>query len=323
MLRLKIPLGRFSTSLFDVFSKRDIVLELVSRIRKLTTPIAEIPLPADRTPISLQTATYFDGEMLHVWYGVSADGTSLTEDIFYTSAPKPFTDWATPVLVIPRPEGWGIRDPTSLITSDYVYLFVQAYDGTAVRSSRLYRIPRTADFTVPANYTYIGVIYDRGATGEFDSVWAASPVPVSLGGMTFCLYEAYDGTNYAIGLLYSKDVESVPYTRIGPVNSFTGEILRNPTSPANPIVPCNWLSPNSFFVHYSDGAYYHIGLAVGDIFANSFELIYPVDPNDGQSNHAAVAVVGVIDNYLYLIMQTWTPEPKRLKLFRVDISDLL
>jgi hypothetical protein len=330
MLRLKIPtrvlLGRYSTSLFDIFSKKDIILEVVSRIRELTTPVSEVPLPEGTTPVSLQSATYFDGERLHVWYGVYKDVWD-NHNIYYTSAKKPFTSWTTPVLVIPRPPGWAIRDPTSLITKDYVYLFYQAWDSaTGIwRSIRIHKVPKTADFADPNSYIYVGEIYSGGGAGEFDEKMAASPAPISIGGMVFCLYEAQNAAGeYALGLLYSSNVENLPYTRLGTLNTFAGTVLRNPITPTQMIVPCNWLSPHSFFIHYYDGARHHCGLAVGDIFANKFELIYPVEPNDGYPQHTNVAVVGVIDGYLYFLIQSFeTTSASRLLLYRVDISDLL
>jgi len=311
----------YSTSLFNIERKNDNIYDIFDRLKKASIYAT---LPRAGSPISLQSATYFDGTYLHVWYGSSPTGNSAEEEIYYTRAAKPFTEWTTPKVVIHRPTGWGIRDPTSLVTKDYVYLFIQAFDGTMFRSMRLYKVPRTADFSDPASYTYVGVIYDRGGAGEFDGVWAASPTPINIGGLTIVLYEAMDaGGNYTIGILYSEDIEKIPYTRLGTLNSLAGTPIRNPTATNRAIVPCNWLSPNCFFMHYRDETGWHIGAVVGDVFANRFALVYPLDPSDGHVGHNNVAVVGIIDDYLYLLMQAWTTWPPDLRLYRIPVSDLL
>lgn len=307
-------------ALYNIHSKRDALLTIIERFKNANIYST---IPVAGYPTSLQSATYYDGEYLHVWYG-SAPASDQPEQIYYTKARKPFTTWTTPTPVITPPSGWSIRDPTSLITDNYVYLFIQPEDivGAKFRSIRLYRVSRTADFSDPNNYEYIGIMHDIGGPGEYDEYMVASPVPINIGGLQFVLYEAMgaDGS-FSIGILYSPSITTVPYSKLDVVRRLDGTPLRNPVSPTNAIVPCNFITPYAFFIHYYDGATWHLGIAVGDIFANRFALIHPVDPADNYPSHVAPAVVGIIDDYLYILGDAFGPHT--LAIYRVYVGDIM
>ena len=264
--------------------------------------VSDFPIPSGTVIISGQAAAYYDGENLHVWFGASSDGTSLGDAIYYTKT-SDFMNWTTPVKVIER-TGEGIRDPTIFVEGDYIYLFCQCWDGANFRPIRLYKINKNADFTNPANYIYVGVVIDVGASGEFDDKWVASPCVVKIGDTYYLMYEAYksDGT-YSIGRAKSTSIESLPWTKDGQLKDPAGNVIRNPVSPDKAIVPCTFTDENTLFIHYFDGSTWHIRYIKGDFANNSVVLSdYDVDPDDGYTRHTNFTHVGFINGVYYFLM---------------------
>ena len=83
--------------------------------------VSELPVPDGTFFNSAQSAVYWDGVHLHVWYGVA---DSNGESIYYLNASKPFTSWSVPVQVIDRDD--SVRDPTIFIEGNTIYLFLQS-----------------------------------------------------------------------------------------------------------------------------------------------------------------------------------------------------
>ena len=261
--------------------------------------ISTIPVPAGASKIiSGQGGTYWDGHRLHFWFGASADGTSSGDDIYYTYSEPPFTSWASPVKVIDRSD--GCRDPTLLVEGEYIYLFLQCYDGSNYRPIRIYKIHKDADFADPSNYIYVGDAIDVGSSGSFDDMWVASPAVVKINGTYYLAYEALssDGT-YAIGLAYSTSIESLPWTKLGPLKDPSGNVIRNPVSSGYAIVPCTFADEDTLFIHYYDGRTWHIRYINGDFAGNNVTLSqYDLDP-PGTVYVTAVSHVGFINGTYY------------------------
>jgi hypothetical protein len=272
-----------------------------------------LSIPSGTSIISGQAAVYWDGTYLHVWYGATTGG-DINDDVYYTKASQPFTSWSTPTKVIDRAD--GIRDPTSFIEGDYLYFFCQCFDGTAFRPIRLYRIPKTTEFTNSSNYAYVGVIIDA-SPGTYDANMAASPCVVKTGNTYYLMYEAIGDDGFSIGRAKSTSIESLPWTKDGQLKDTNGDAISNPTGGYSAIVPDTFTDEDTLFVHYYDGSHWHISYINGSFLSNSVALSdTDIDPDDGYLDHAAVAHIGMINGFYYLTMQS----DGRLRLYRVDAS---
>ena len=265
--------------------------------------VSTLPIPSGTSIVSAQAAVYWDGTYLHVWYGATTGG-DINDSIYYTKASSPFTNWSTPVQVIDRDD--GIRDPTVFIEGDNIYLFCQCWNGTFYRPIRLYKISKTADFTNPSNYTYVGVVVDT-ETGTYDENMAASPCAVKIGSTYYLMYEAFssDWTG-SIGRAKSTNIESLPWTKDGQLRDTNGDVIYNPAENYADIVPDTFADQNTLFIHYYDGSHWNERYASGDFANNSVTLSdADINPYDSYSNHANVAHVGAINGVYYFLMQSW------------------
>jgi hypothetical protein len=152
--------------------------------------LATLPKPAGCTNVSMESAVYWDGTYLHVWFGTGSGGAA-NEDIYYTKASSPFTSWSTPAKVIENAT-YGLRDPTIWVENSKIYLFLQGYKtaDSAFTDILLYKIDIGDDYTVSGNYDYVGIPVSRGSGGAFDAVWCASGVMKKIDSTYYLLYEA-------------------------------------------------------------------------------------------------------------------------------------
>ena len=265
--------------------------------------VSTLPVPSGTLIISSQAAVYWDGVYLHVWYSATTGG-DINDSIYYTKAPSPFTNWNTPIKVIDRVD--GIRDPTIFIEGDNIYLFCQCFDGNIYRPIRLYKISKTADFTNPSNYAYIGVVIDVGA-GTYDENMVASPCVVKIGDTYYLMYEAF-GSDWvgSIGRAKSTNIESLPWIKDGQLRDTNGKVIYNPSGGDQDIVPNTFADEDTLFIHYYDGSHWTGRYINGDIQNNSMALSdVDINPHDSYSNHADFAHVGMIDGVYYFLMQSW------------------
>jgi antitoxin component of RelBE/YafQ-DinJ toxin-antitoxin module len=283
-------------------------------IRFATEGIALTP-PSGYQFISGQTATYWDGQLLHIWYGASSDGTSDKDCLFYTNSGPPFTSWRTPVKVIDLTgSGIGIRDPTSYIfvgDTIFVYLFCQCYTTADSKTHpiREYYISTIADFTDPTAYNLVGDVVDLGAGGAFDDTMVASPCIMKSGATYYMVYEAEksDGT-YSIGLAHSADCQS--WTKDGQLLDASNDPIVNPIVNTQAIVPCVFHDDTKLYVHIAraGGGKLTLRAITGDFAGNEVALeTYELDPQiDGYWNHNALSetsvdAVGFRDRTVYLL----------------------
>jgi antitoxin component of RelBE/YafQ-DinJ toxin-antitoxin module len=256
--------------------------------------------PPDGTEfISGQTATYWDGGYLHVWYGASDDGLSDTDKIYYTYSKPPFTTWTIPVCVIDRTgSGEGIRDPTSYISGTVIYLFTQGYttSGGLTHPIRVYKINTTDDFANSGNYTHVGIAVDIGVDGEYDEIMVASPCIMKSGATYYMMYEALDDDGvYSIGRATSADLET--WAKDGQLDDSIGNPIANPDGNTNDIVPCAFHSSTQLYVHIG-GTKLRLRGVIGDFVNNSVALeAYNLDPQiDGYWNHNALSETAIDAN---------------------------
>jgi hypothetical protein len=265
--------------------------------------VSTLPIPSGTSIISSQAAVYWDGVYLHVWYGATTGG-DINDAIYYTKASSPFTNWDTPIKVIDMVD--GIRDPTIFIEGDNIYLFCQCFDGKIYRPIRLYKISKTADFTNPSNYAYIGVVIDVGA-GTYDENMVASPCVVKIGGTYYLTYEAFSSDWVgSIGRAKSTNIESLPWIKDGQLRDTNGNVIYNPSGGYQDIVPDTFADQDTLFIHYYDGSRWNERYVNGDIPNNSMVMSdNDIDPNDGYLNHNNIAHIGKIDGVYYFLMQSW------------------
>jgi hypothetical protein len=265
--------------------------------------VSTLPIPSGTSIISAQAAVYWDGTHLHVWYGATTGG-DINDSIYYTKASSPFTNWNTPIKVIDRDD--GIRDPTIFIEGDNIYLFCQCFDGEIYRPIRLYKNSKTADFTNPSNYVYIGVVIDVGA-GTYDENMAASPSVVKVGGTYYLMYEAFSSDwKGSIGRAKSTNIESLPWIKDGQLRDTKGNVIYNPSENYADIVPDTFADEDTLFIHYWDGLNWRVRYINGD-FANNSVTLSDVDItlHDSYSDHNNIAHVGIINGVYYFLMQSW------------------
>lgn len=280
--------------------------------------LSTLPQPAGTTFTSLQAAIYWDGTNLHVWYGSSTDGTADNDDIYYTKT-SDFLNWDVPVLVIDRVD--GIRDPTSFIEGDTIYLFCQCYAGAdRFRPIRLYKIDKSVDFTNPANYTYVGVPIDVGGGGSYDEYWVASACIVKIGDTYWMAYEALsDGApprNFSIGRAKTTNIETMPWTKDGQMRD-SGVIIRSPGGATEDIVPDTFPDSDTLFFHYRDaGNVWNVRYLTGDLPGNDMAMsASDIDPPDGETHHVNIAHIGEIGGEYYFLMQTRSDAVRNLRLY--------
>lgn len=289
---------------------------LISRAEYVST----LPIPVGRDFISAQSASYFDGAALHVWYGCEVPPFTFVDDLYYTRS-SDFINWNIPTKVIDLPIN-GIRDPTILVANGNIYLFCQIYSGGGNFTVSLYRIPIGSDYTLPANYTYIGDPA-TAAPGTFDANMVASPTCRKIGNFYYLVYEAQSGAGISsIGRAYSSNIEAVPYIKQGPLLDSNGQILLCPSDPRRPIVPCTYFSDNILYIHFHTLAEHWntslVYLPSGDFSASRGYRLYidPVTPRikaiDPKSatgvqwvDWAAIDVLGKLDGYYYFLIQGW------------------
>lgn len=281
-------------------------------IRFATEGVVLTP-PAGKQFISGQTATYWDGQELHVWVGISDDGTSDTDKIYYTKSGPPFTTWTTPVCVIDLTgSGVGVRDPTSYIEGSNIYLFLQGYTiGGEAGPIKLYKTTKTSDFALVASYTYIGDPVNVGADGEYDEMSTTSPCIMKDGSTYYMMYECNDDDGvYSIGRAKTTDIEDCPWTKDGQLDDTGGNPIVNPTVNTESIVPCVFHDTTHLYVHISraGGGKITFRGITGDFANNSVTLeTYELDPQiDGYWNHNALSETlidanGFRDRTVYLL----------------------
>jgi hypothetical protein len=266
--------------------------------------ISTLPVPSGTSIISAQAAIYWNGAYLHVWYGATGGG-EIGDDIYYTKT-SDFINWDTPVKVIDRPSPEGIRDPTIFVEGDYIYLFCQCFDGSNYRPIRLYKIAKTADFTNPANYVYVGVPIDVGSSEQFDDLWVASPCVVKIGSTYWMAYEAKksDGT-FSIGRAYTTNIEG-SWTKDGQMRDSQGNVIYNPYSSTYDIVPDTFPDTDTLFIHFTTGSVWVVRYMTDDIPNNNMTLSSTnCQPNDGYANHNNFAHIGFINDVYMFLMQSW------------------
>jgi hypothetical protein len=265
--------------------------------------VSKLPVSTGTSILSAQAAVYWDGMYLHVWFGASTGG-DINDSIYYTKASSPFTSWSTPVQVIDRDD--GIRDSTIFIEGDNLYLFCQCFDGNLYRPIRLYKISKTVDFTNPSNYVYVGVVVDVSA-GTYDEKMAASPCVVKVGGTYYLMYEAFDSDwKGSVGRAKSTNIESLPWTKDGQLRDTNGNVIYEPSGGYHDIVSDTFADEDTLFIHYYEGSNWRERYINGD-FANNSVTLSDVDisHDDGFTNHANIAYIGMIDEVYYFLMQSW------------------
>ena len=278
------------------------------------TIVSELPVPDGTSIICPQPGVYWDGNYLHVWFGSSTDGTDKNDDIYYTRSEYPFTNWIDPVKVIDEPSPIGVRSPISLVEGDYIYFFVQSFDGTNFRPIKLYKVKKDADFTNPNNYIFVGDILDVGASGSFDEKWVMSPAVVKINNTYYLTYEARDSANVcSIGIAKADSIEG-PWTKIGQLKDYEGNVIYNPFG--DYIAPDTWIDENTLVVHLYDGTAVRLYYIVGDVTNNAMKLSeYEIAPADGFKNHNSFAHVGWINGNYYFLLLSWNTS-KILKMYK-------
>jgi hypothetical protein len=281
--------------------------------------VSTLPVPSGTSIMSAQSAVYWDGAYLHVWYGATT-GEAIGDDIYYTKT-SDFINWATPVKVIDRTD--GIRDPTVFVEGDYIYLFCQCFDGTNYRPIRLYKIAKTADFTNSANYVYVGVVVDVGSSGQFDDLWVASPCVVKIGSTYWLAYEAKSSSGiFTIGRAYTTNIEG-SWIKDGQMKDAQGNVIYNPYGQSKDIVPDTFSDLSTLFIHLKDNAgIWHVRYMKGDIPNNSMTLSTDCQPVDGYSNHNNFAHIGFINGMYRFLMQSWDTIAY-LRCYKVEQKDFV
>jgi len=230
----------------------------IENVIKYGTLVATLPLPATGSLTSGQTAAYYDGSYLHVWFGCAvAGGGQADEDIYYTKAASPFTSWSTPVLVIAGGSN-GFRDPVLVVESTLLYLYVQQYTAATLKydTIKLYKITKGAAYQTAGNYTSVGTVLTVGAAGTFDDVWCASPCVRKIGATYCLLYEAKSSLNeFGVGLATSSAIETIPYTKVKQISDVDGVPIRNPYGAGYYIVPNNFFDDDAVVFHVEHPAY--------------------------------------------------------------------
>jgi hypothetical protein len=281
--------------------------------------VASLPLPASGELTSGQAAVYYDGSYLHVWFGCHVSGeTQVQEDIYYTKAAAPFTSWSAPVKVI-EGSSQGFRDPVLVVESATLYFFIQVCTAVGVYDTiKLYKIAKSANYTVSGNYTAVGTVLTKGGAGAFDDVWCASPVVRKIGSKYYLLYEAKSSLGeYGVGLASSTAIETIPYTKVTQVVDVDGDPIRNPFGAGYYIVPDNFFDDDTVVFHvehpvyppetsirymrgdWTTGAvlqYDDVNLSVDDAYDSHNNVTFPLD-----SAGALMTVNGII----YFLEQTW------------------
>lgn len=297
----------------------------IENIVEKSDRVATLPLPTNGEPTSLQTACYYDGTYLHVWYGchlsTDAGDKQAAENVYYTKSSYPFTSWDSPTKVIDDATN-GLRDLTILIVGTTLYLFVQQYTAatTAYDTIKLYKIGLSDDFTASGDYTAVGTVLTVGAGGTFDEVWVASPVVRKIGSTYWMLYEAKDASaNYSVGRAYASNVETLPWTKDGQLDD-DGSPVINPNGAGYYICPDNFYDDNTCFFHIEATAYppeTTIRVATGNFAGNDVEIavsdcnpMIEADFNDSFNcvsfpMDADGAVVENIDGIHYCFIQSW------------------
>jgi hypothetical protein len=282
--------------------------------------VATLPLPATGELTSGQTAAYYDGSYLHVWFGCHlTGGGQADEDIYYTKAASPFTSWSTPVLVIAGGSN-GFRDPVLVVESTTLYIYIQRYTAatSAYDTIVLYKIAKGAAYQTSGNYTSVGTVLTLGTAGAFDDVWVASPVVRKIGSTYCLLYEAKSSLGeYGVGLASSSAIETIPYTRVGQVDDVDGNPIRNPFGAGYYIVPNNFFDDDTVVFHVENNVYppettirYMRGNWTTGV-VNQYDDVdlSVVDAYDSHNNVAfAVDSAGAVmnvSNTLYFLEQTW------------------
>ena len=270
----------------------------------LITVVSTLPAPSGHSFISGQSATYWDGTYLHVWYGCGK-GDSSTDNIFYTNTSN-FVNWATPTLVIDRSE--GIRDPTSIVVGDYIYLFAQCFDNSNYHPIRLYKISKTANFADSNSYTYVGAPIDMGSSGQFDEGRVASPCVVRIGSTYWMAYEALTEAGvFSIGRAYATNIEG-PWTKDGQMRNSQGNVIYAPSGSTYDFVPDNFAGENTLSIHYKNGSNaVKMRYMKGDIPNNNMTLSSTdIKPNDSYEEHNGFSDVGFINGlFTFLCCQPY------------------
>lgn len=273
--------------------------------------------------VSAQSAAFYDGSALHVWYGSQIVPFSDQDAIFYLKT-NDFVHWSTPVQVISVLAPNGIRDPTFLVEKNNVYLFCQCNFG-GWNTIRLYRIPIDADFTLAGNYTLVGNALT--SSPGFDAGMCASPTVRKIGTQYYLVYEAASGGGVqTIGKAVTSDLETVPYVKQGPLLNADGQPLTE-LYPYLPIVPDTYFNDRVLYYHvysvlyppwlehWNTSVVYH---PTGDFSQTSGFQFYldprttrarVIDPRSAAGvawpDWVGIAKIGVIGGYFYFLIQGW------------------
>ena len=270
--------------------------------------ISVLPIPEGTRIMSAQSAVYWDDTFLHVWHASQSESdNSYTDDIYYTKTAD-FVTWTEPIKVIDRED--GIRDPTIFVEGDYLYLFCQCFDGVDYRPIRLYKLLKTANFTDPDDYLYVGAPIDAGSPGEFDDSWAASACVVKIDSTYWMVYEAKDSNDiFSVGRAYASNIEG-PWTKDGQLRDTEGSIIYAPSGSTNDIVPDTFIDGDTLVFHYiHHGVGWRIRYVNGD-FPNNLVSVGDSDliPFGEDNHYIGYAHIDFFDNYYYFLLQTGVGE---------------
>jgi len=290
--------------------------------------VSTLPIPARHRFISAQSATYFDGDSLHVWYGSTLPRVEKDELYYVRSAD--FINWSTPTKVISLLPLESIRDPTQIVDKGKIYLFCQVYNMGLGSYNRvaLYSIPIKANYALPANYTFVGNPISRGGGGSFDAWMAASPTARKIGTEYYLVYEACDVRHgiQTIGKASTSDLEQVPYARLGPLLDQNQAALVVPENMHTQLVPDTYFNDSILYVHYNGPAlaeHWNVGIVYHptESFASPYGFTIYLD-NVSQSrpksiapsgqqmipaayDWATIGTVGIVGRYFYFLIQGW------------------
>jgi hypothetical protein len=273
--------------------------------------VSTLPIPDSNSIMASLSASYWDGNYLNVWYGSETTANNATTDsIYYMNSTSPFTSWSTPVQVI-HLSGNGVRNPTSFIEGNTIYLLAETYNTTTstYQPLRLYKVSKTASFSNPSNYVFIDCPIRPGTSGSFDNKYVAHACIEKIGSTYWMMYEAL-ATNSTATICYAQTNNITgTWTKDGPVRNSTGGVLYNPYGPTvYGNAPDSFLSNTTVMIEIGNGngGWWNRYL-IGNFTTNRWtESTTSINPNDGYSNHCNFDSVGYINGMYYFLEQSWT-----------------
>jgi len=327
---------RYAIDVLSIYTKNNHVDLITQLLLNLRNPLANYPRPPAPSGLNITSILdgYYDKDAgkLKMWYGAAS--TQNYEDVYYSECPDfpSSTQWTDPVKVIDKSAfsataGGGIRDPNVVVLGDTVYVFGQGYDGSEFRPITLSKVAKGSE-NDPTAYTHIGYAVDKGASGEFDDSWTASPAVCGLLGLIFCFYEARNASdNYSIGIAVQKvgSIETVPHTKLGQALDINGNVITTGVA-GRAIVPSKpfglggvLLLPYSFY----NGSVWRVGYAVLlDLAEKKFYDIGEFSPNIGAENIAHIHLWARIDDKIYVTIGNWGTGSTPDNIFEIDASNL-